>query len=129
MKRFFLLFMIVLPIVLLTSGCAAQVQQFADLPDATEIKITALVGSLLALGLNFLIVRVTWLEFLRKYQAEWSLSLSVALIAAIEYAIPDKFADIATKGIDFLLAVILLYVPFVLVRNLLIKRGVRGFAK
>lgn len=126
MKRFLLLSVLIFALL---TACAPAVQQFADLPDATETRITALVAALVALVLNFVIARVPWLEFFRKYQAEWSLSISLGLIAALEKAIPDGMADIATKGIDFLLAALLLYVPFVLVRAWLVNRGVKGFAK
>ena len=123
------IFILFVTVALLLTACAPAVQGFADLPDATETKITALVASVLALVLNFAIARVPWLEFFRKYQAEWSLSISLGLIAALEKLIPDGFADVATKGIDFLLAALLLYVPFVLARGLLVNRGVKGFAK
>lgn len=103
------------------------IQAFVQLPDEVRATLTGLVIAGVAILFNLAIAHFPFLEFLRKYQAEWSLSLATGLIVWLENLIPDRLGDVAIKGIAFLLAVIALYVPYALVRRKFVATGHPGF--
>ena len=100
---------------------------FVELPGPIVASITGLVVGLFALLFNFLIARYPWLEFLRKYQQEWALGLAALLVDAIQNWIPELYGKVAITGIEFLLAVIALFVVYIAGNKLFASRKVVGF--
>lgn len=130
MKKLLPLFVLVVVGVFL-SGCGASAQgitqNFVDLPDTIKNSITGLVIALFALGFDYLIGRVAWLEFLRKYQMEWAIMAASSLIVWLEGFLPTGYEDVSIKGIAFLLALIFVFVPYLVARKAFAARGVKAF--
>lgn len=103
------------------------VQSFVQLPDPIRNSIIGLVTALFALGFNFLIARVPWLEFLRKYQQEWAVALAMLFINFIEQGVPDQYGDLAIKGLDFLLALVAFFVVYIFSSRAFAKKQINGF--
>lgn len=106
---------------------------FVSLPDDMKATITGLIIGVLGLAIDYLIgVLPPWLgpigAFLKKYQQEWGLAIAAALITWLENALPSGYDDVILKGISFLLALIALFVPYFVLRNVFKARGVKAFA-
>jgi hypothetical protein len=100
---------------------------FVQLPDALKASIVGLFVALFALGFDFLIGKIPWLEFLRKYQQELAVSLSAAFITWLENFLPSGYEDVSIKGIAFLLALIFVFVPYLAARKAFARRGIKAF--
>ena len=101
-----------------------MLQSFVELPATVQTNIAALVFALIALVFNFVIARVPFLAFLRTYQEEWSLALSVVVINFIQNALPTGYEAASITGVQFLLALVFLFVPYLAIRKQFVKRGI-----
>jgi hypothetical protein len=108
------------------AACAAP-QGFVQFPDEMQATITGLFIAVFALGFDWVIGRVPWLEFIRRYQLEWALGLSVGFIAWLQNILRTGFEEISIKGVGFLLALLAAVIPYLVVRKVLARRGVHSF--
>ena len=98
-------------------------QWFVPLPSDVQLLIQGAVVALVALAINFVIVRVKWLAFLAAYAQEWGLLVSALLIDYIQNALPTGSDDVSIKAILFIFALLGMFVKFLKVRS------VKGFTE
>jgi hypothetical protein len=109
-------------------ACAAP-QGFVQLPDEQQAAITGLFIAGFALGFDWVIGRVAWLEFLRRYQSEWAIAAAIGFIGWLQNILPTGSEDVSIKGVGFVLALLIAVIPYRVVRKILANRGVKGFVK
>ena len=132
MKKFLFVPVVMILGVLLLSACApvagAIANGFVALPDNLKGLIDGLFIAAFALLFDWAIGRLPWLEFLRRYQQEWALGASIAFVTWLQNLLPTGYEDVSIKGVAFVLALIAVFVPYMLARRALAARKVRGFA-
>lgn len=79
---------------------------FVDLPVEQEIAITALVVSLVSLGITALIAYVPWLSFLEAYKEEWGLTAAAIVIVALENWLPSAYPEVSILAVALVLAIL-----------------------
>ena len=123
----FLLMVIVASLLL--AACMPTVAGFVELPDNLKASITGLVIALVGLLFDFVIgILPTWIGvFLRQYQEAWAIALSAAFVTWLQNFLPSGFEDLSIKGVAFLLALVFVFVPYIVARKAFVKRRVRGF--
>jgi hypothetical protein len=134
-KRFHFLLLFLFAFAL--SACTAvqgAAQGFVDLPVNIEASIIGLVVSVFALVIDYLIgilpPALGWVgEFLKKYQQEWALAAGAGVVVWLENFLPTGSEDVSIKGVAFFLALIFVFIPYLVVRKAFAARGVKAFAK
>lgn len=105
----------------------APVQGFVALPGEMQAAITGLFIAAFALGFDWVIGRVSWLAFLRRYQSELAVLAATGFTAWLQNILPTGYEDVSIKGVGFVLALIAAVIPYLVVRRALVARGVNGF--
>jgi len=108
-------------------AACAPVQGFVQLPAEQQAAITGLFIALFALGFDWLIGFAPWLEWFRQYREPWAIAASLAFTTWLQNILPTGFEDISIKGVGFILAIFAAVIPYLVVRKILARRGVRGF--
>lgn len=98
---------------------------FVELPVVAQIAIGGIVTALLSLLVQFVGSYVPWLgEFLKKYAQEWGVTISAALVAYIQNALPGaEYAGVSVLAVQLVVTIVVL----VLAKYGLAKARVRGF--
>lgn len=81
---------------------------FVSLPDGVKVGITAVVLAVVSFLLAKLIALVPFLKFLEAYRESLAMGIAIALIEAIQNAVPDAYAPIAVLALELVLAVLAL---------------------
>lgn len=105
---------------------------FVEFPVELQSAVIGLVVALFALIVDYLIGILPpafgWLgDFLKRYQQEWALAAGAALLELLQNVLPTGFEDVSIKGVAFVLALIAVFVPYLLVRKAFARRGVKAF--
>jgi hypothetical protein len=83
--------------------------RFVNLPDPVKAGITAVILYAVSFLFANLIVLVPFLAFLSAFVQPIAISVSIALIAWIQNAIPDAFGAVAIKAAELILALLAVY--------------------
>jgi hypothetical protein len=93
---------------------------FVELPSSTQLGVIALVSTLVALAITYLIAYAPWLSWLENYKEEWGVAAGLAVLEVLQNALPGDYPEASILAVQLALAVIAIYFG---VKKFLISRG------
>jgi len=85
------------------------VSKLIVLPDTVKAGITAVVLYVVSFLLTNIILLVPFLSFLEQFKVPLAASIALAVLAAIEKAIPDIYETVAIAALKLVLAVLAVF--------------------
>jgi hypothetical protein len=123
MKKMFSRLPTLLLLIVVLTACAPVAQGFVELPDGVKNGITSVVLVAVSFGLAKLITLIPLFKFLDQYREPVAYAIALALIEAIQAAVPDAYGAVAVLAIQLVLAIQALFG----IANTLKQRGYRFF--
>lgn len=97
---------------------------FVELPSGVQMQITALVVAGAAFAFAKLIVIAPWLSWLAQFRDPLAQAIAVALIEALQAALPSEYPDLSVLTVQLVLAILAALGVFRVLR----LKGIRPFA-